>query len=271
MRWIISLVVILSLCAQAQEVSMEALQETVSFIFRSGTSTDTEALASALEEQGFTLQTLTPASLPDVVSKVFPLASPGAALFPLSGSSELSPCNNLVLGVVQTSKELDKTLFQGLNAAIESIIAPQLMAGVKSRGLPGGGATTNGEGAHNGGDMASNTSEISSEVSFFANARIKEAQEVAYASKEHESIIAILSTGLNLSENTRDLATMLSPFQMDYVGSDEVSFDTVLDDDYEDYMEPTHLNKGQGTPVAMIAHTVAPVVLQQRLPKMLRA
>jgi hypothetical protein len=100
MRWIISLVVVLSLYAQAQEVSMEAIQEGIAFIFRSESSTDTEALASALNQQGFTLQTLTPTSLPETVSKVFTLASPGQALFPLSGSSELSPCNNLFLGVV---------------------------------------------------------------------------------------------------------------------------------------------------------------------------
>jgi subtilisin family serine protease len=149
-------------------------------------------------------------------------------------------------------------LFQELEATLENFTTPQLVAGVKPS-KPGGGATTNGDTSH-GSDMASNTSEISSEVSFFANARIKEAQELAYASKQNESIIAILSTGLNLSENTGNLATVLSPLQMDYIGSsiDAASFDTVLDDDYEDYMEPVHLNKGQGTPIALIAHTVAP-------------
>jgi hypothetical protein len=212
MRWIISLVVVLSFCAQAQEVSMEAIQEDIAFIFRSESSTDTEVLTSALNQQGFTLQTLTPTSLPEVVSKVFPLASPDQALFPLSGSSELSACNNLVLGVVQTGKELDKALFQGLEATLESFIAPQLVAGGGSGGTgAGGGATTNGESHQT--DMTSNTSKMSSEVSFFANARIEEAQKLAYASKEHESIIAILSTGLNLSESTGDLATVLSPFQ----------------------------------------------------------
>jgi hypothetical protein len=251
MRWILSLVIVLSICAQAQEVSMEALQENIAFIFRSNSTVDTETLASTLEEQGFTLQTLTPASLPETVSKVFPLASPSQALFPLSGSSELSPCNNLVLGVVQTSKELDKTLFQGLEATLESFLAPQLMAGGKP-------VTQRGEGAHH--DMASNTSEMSSEANFFADARIEEAQKLAYADRKHESIIAILSSGLDLSEHTGDLANVVSPFQMNYIGldTDEASFNTTLDDDYEDYMNPGHLNKGQGTPVALIAHTVAP-------------
>jgi hypothetical protein len=260
MRWFISLVIVLSFCAQAQEVSMERSQEEISFIFRADSTVDLQALTNTLHDQGFTLQTLTPASLPETLTKVFPNAIPNQALFALGGSSDLSPCNNLYLGVVKTDKELDKAVFQGLEATLESFAAPQLVAGGgkgSGSGGAGGGATTNGEGSHTS-DMASNTSKISSEASFFTNARITEAQKLAYASKEHESIIAILSTGLNLSENTGDLATMISPLQMDYIGSDEVSFDTVLGDDYEDYMEPSHLNKGQGTPVAMIAHMVAP-------------
>lgn len=261
MRWFISLVIVLSFCAQAQEVSMERNQEEISFIFRASSDVDINALTSTLSDQGFTLQTLTPTSLPETLTKVFPNVVAGQALFNLSGSSNLSPCNNLFLGVVKTDKELDKAVFQGHEATLENFIAPQILAGGKpgGSGIGGGGVTTQGDTSH-GSDMASNTSRISSEASFFTNTRIEEAQTLAYATKQSDSLIAILSTGINLSENTGDLATVLSPFQMDYIGDgvDTVSYDNVLGDDYEDYMEPVHLNKGQGTPVALIAHRVAP-------------
>jgi hypothetical protein len=93
---------------------MERNQEGISFIFRASGDLDVDALTSTLSSQGFILQTLTPASLPETLTQVFPNVVAGQALFYLSGSSNLSPCNSLFLGVVQTDKELDKAVFQGL-------------------------------------------------------------------------------------------------------------------------------------------------------------
>jgi subtilisin len=105
--------------------------------------------------------------------------------------------------------------------------------------------------------MAVNSDDQSSEANFFINAHVTEAQEQAYAlGADSNNIIAILDTGLTAdvaNTNLTSLNDIISSYQVDYL-----SFDNTPEDEYEDYRELSTFNKGHGTVIALIAHSVAP-------------
>jgi hypothetical protein len=89
MRWILLLVIVLSLCAQAQTMK-EALQENIAFVLRSESEIDVTSLSDFLEKQQFSLLPVIPegAALPENIQAVFPNLAPNQVLFPLSALSD---------------------------------------------------------------------------------------------------------------------------------------------------------------------------------------
>jgi Subtilase family len=253
MRWIFVLfVTLLALFGQAQEEN--TVGERIAFVIRSidGGDINPEQLRGPLIEQGFTLEPVTPEDfivtpVGEKVQKAIPGVIAGIApnqeLVPLAGNTS-SACSGLWLGKVLFEGEITAQTLQDLEQALTD-------AGVISLGVDGDTSHAS--------DMA-RPSRAGSEDMFFGSAYVRKAQELAYNSNASNNIIAILDTGVSADASNPNHANLpsaitnnMSPYLVDYI-----DFDSNPEDEYEDYMNGAYYNKGHGTPIALLAHTVAP-------------
>jgi hypothetical protein len=148
-------------------------------------------------------------------------------------------CSGLALGQVSLEGEVTAEKLQELKNQLSS-------AGFIVLGIDGNSS--------HGTDMA-RPSMAGGETLFFESANVTGAQTLSSSNETRtsNSIIAILDTGVSTSGNVGSLATVISAHQIDLL-----DFDNDPQDEYEDYMNGSELNKGHGTPIALIAHTVAP-------------
>jgi hypothetical protein len=233
--------------AQAQQYDQQ-----ITFLARSFEDISNESrerfLDVYLKEQGFTLVSALP--IPEVkqedkqassenVKKVFVPRNPSEKLFSLGGQKS-SLCSNLVMGVVEvTDGKVDAATLKRLEDALRQV---QKDTGLSVFGVDG-------EGAHS--DMSTITSGASQDAFLKTVTTLK---GHAFSEQGNGTIIAILDTGVSTDQgDVGDLANVISGFRVDLINVDDIP-----QDDYEDYMNGSSMNKGHGTPIALTAHMVAP-------------
>jgi Subtilase family len=253
MRWIFVLLVTLLAClGQAQE---EDKKEQIAFLIRSKSvgGIDPEQLKKSFVDQGgvFSLETITPDNfivvnqgekaenaIPGVIAGI----APNQELVPLDGNTP-SVCSGLFLGRVSFDGEITAKTLQDLEKALTD-------AGVIAIGVDG-------EGSH-ASDMA-RPSKSGAEDVFLESSKALDAQSRAYNGGGSNNIIAILDTGVTADSSNPLLGTLETAIKtnMGQYKVDYIEFDSVPQDEYEDYMNGSVINKGHGTPIALLAHTVA--------------
>lgn len=260
MRWIVVLLVTLLVCVvQAQNLG-EPEKEEIAFLVESWTreSIDPfrleEEIRRGLAQLGlaekFTLEPVIPREVvtdkrseANLLSKL----APGQIIVPLSDNPD-SACNSLFLGKVSFNGELNAQTLQELE---------QLLPLLKAAGIGVIDLNVDGNGSHTT-DMA-RPSFKNSEETFKAMAQVKES---SYLPKNSNNIIAVLDTGVTTKFSNGvtnplllDLETSIDTV-MGIYKEDFIDFDGDPQDEYEDYMNGSVINKGHGTPIALIAHTV---------------
>jgi subtilisin family serine protease len=262
MRWIIAVLVTLLVClVQAQDDHVgEPEKEEIVFLVQSfprqpvDLSILEQEVRKALSRQGsensFVLEPVIPeravVEKKSETSLLSNLAS-GQIIVPLSRNPE-SICNSLFLGKVSFDGELTAQTLQQLE---------QLLLALKAAGIGVIDLNVDGNGAHQS-DMA-RPSPKNAEETFKAMAHVK---ETSYQPGNSNTIIAVLDTGVTtkfsngvtnplLLDLENAIETMMGVHKEDFI-----DFDGDPQDLYEDYMHGSVINKGHGTPIALIAHTV---------------
>jgi hypothetical protein len=242
MRWTFVLfITLLAFLGQAQDATAvqsevvvqdkEEDRENIAFLIQP-IGDDTIQLEPIIRSLGdrFRLEPITPDKVyedKDAAAPVLPKLTASQVIIPL-GNKEAPACNGLWLGQVSFAGEITTQTLEDLENALQD-------AGVTVLGVDGNSSY--------GSDMAK-PSKSGGEKQFFESANINDAQSLVVVSN---TIIAILDTGMS--------TTALIPHASQ---ADFIEFDSTPQDEYEDYMNGSLLNKGHGTPIALLAHSVAP-------------
>jgi subtilisin family serine protease len=262
MRWIVVVLVTLLVCfVQAQDDHAgEPEKEEIAFLVQSFPRQPIDlsileqevrkALSQQQSENPFTLEPVIPQEVVGEKRSETNLSSnlaPGQIIVQLSQNTE-SVCNNLFLGKVSFDGELTAQKLQELE---------QLLLSLKAAGIGVIDLNVDGNGAHTS-DMA-RPSPKNAEETFKAMAHV---QETSYKPGNSNTIIAVLDTGVT----TKFASGVTNPLLLDLENAietmmgvhkeDFIDFDSDPQDLYEDYMHGSVINKGHGTPIALIAHTV---------------
>jgi hypothetical protein len=234
--------VVTALLAQGQEEQIYDQQITfLARSFKDISNVEREKfLGDYLQKEGFTLVSALPASteqkgVSENVNRIFVPRNPSEKLFSLSGK-EFSLCDSFVVGVVQVNDgKVDAATLERLEDALQRV---QEDTGLSVFGVDG-------EGAHS--DMSTITSGASQDAFLEAVTFPDENGKLPYSEQGNNTMIAILDTGVSTDRIN------LSNFQVDLIDVDDTAEDV-----YEDYMNGSSMNKGHGTPIALIANMVAP-------------
>lgn len=228
--------------AQAQEEQIYDQQITfLARSFKDISNVEREKfLGDYLQKEGFTLVSALPATteqkgVSENVNRIFVPRNPSEKLFSLGGK-QFSLCDSFVLGVVQINDgKVDAATLERLEDALQRV---QEDTGFSVFGVDG-------EGAHN--DMSTITSGASQDAFLKAVTFPDENGKLPYSEQGNGTMIAILDTGVSTNKIN------LSAFQVDLIDVDDTAEDV-----YEDYMNGSSMNKGHGTPIALVANMVAP-------------
>jgi subtilisin family serine protease len=248
----------LTTCSPAQAQSTEGkYEEYFTFLARSTGDVNVDKLEAYLKQpsynsknpdiqkQTFTLLPVLTAPgedkpWPKNALEFFANPEPSAKLFQLSDKTDsFLPCDNLVLGRVKVDQIPDGTTLQQLADALKNV-PPDV--GIQALGVDT-------EGKHN--DMAISTAEASQDAFQTAVTHPDESGNPSYSEQGSNTIIAILDTGVTTDGEVGSLTIL--PSQVDLI-----NVDGKAEDVYEDYMNGSSMNKGHGTPIALVAHKIAP-------------
>lgn len=169
------------------------------------------------------------------LNAVIPSVKPNQAIIPLDppslGQNVTSACSNLAL----------------VNASITELTPRDIQT--LEEYLKGKGFTLLGADPNDYGTDMAKPKKLESEQKFIESAGVTKAKAVSSnVITNSNNIIAILDTGFDPASSI-----LISPYFYDLV-----NLNSIQKDRYEDYMNGGSINVGHGTPIAHIAHTVAP-------------